>query len=659
MPAAITVQSLGSLRDWTPDWVPRSLYGSVRFTDDLIQDYATIYRTQPNVRTVVDFLARNIAQLGLHTFRRVSDLDRVRLTDHPLAALIKRPNPWTTTYRLIHALVSDMAIYDQGFWLPTREAERLSLLRVPPVLVTVKGTGIGPTGYEIDLGPGKPKITPAPDEIVHFRGYSPTDGFTGVSPMETLRRILSEEQAAGDYREHFWRNSARMSGVIERPADAPEWSEVAKQRFAAEWAAIHSGAENSGKTGILEEGMTWKAGTFSADQSQYLEGRKLTREEVARAYHVPLPMVGILDHATFSNITEQHKNLYQDTLGPWLAMMEQEIALQMLPWFTEEEQRDVYVEFNIQEKLQGSFEEQVKTFQSAVGRPYMTPAEARARLNFPRLDDPTADQLAIPLNVLIGGQASPQDSAPPADGAPKLWLPGDAKATPERFDPTRRVLRERHREKWRQVLVNFFQRQARAVESAYGGKVRTKDGPGVDDLFAMPRWSGELQADLFRLFRSTALNWAQHVAEAFGGELDEDRLDNYIDTVTNNAAVNVNKTTRAGLEEALGADDPREAIRHVFEVADSRAVQIAQTLVSRAANFGSHEGAKQSGVLTKMWQVNSGNPRSQHAALSGEVAAIGENFSNGMRWPADTGAGVGPEDIANCECSVVFERSSR
>ena len=74
--------------------------------------------------------------------------------------------------------------------------------------------------------------------------------------------------------------------------------------------------------------MQWEATSFNARESEYLGGRKLTREECARAYHIPLPMVGILDHATFSNIKEQHKNLYQDALGPWLAMIEDDIDLQ-------------------------------------------------------------------------------------------------------------------------------------------------------------------------------------------------------------------------------------------------------------------------------------------------------------------------------------------
>lgn len=655
MPNAVVVQSLGSLSSWTPMWTPIGAGArSLRFYDGFDHDYATIYKTQPNVRTVVEFLARNIAQLGIHTFRRASDTDRVRLVDHAFAQTLRRPNPWTTRYRLIEALISDMGIYNRAYWLKVKLPEQpLALLRTPPHLVSERGNYLMPKSYRIDLGDGK-FLEPTRDQIVHFRGYNPDNNVTTVSPLETLRRILAEEAAAGGYREKFWHNAARMGGVIERPADAPEWSDTARSRFIQEFQAMYSGEANSGATAILEDGMHWQPGSFSAEQSQYLEGRKLTREEVARAYHIPLPMVGILDHATFSNIEAQHKHLYQDCLGPWLKMVEEEIELQLLPEF--EDRDGVYVEFNIQEKLAGSFEDQARTLQAAVGAPYMTRAEARARLNLPRLDDPTADELVTPLNVLVGGQASPQDSAPPADGAPKLWLPhADEKAKAEVYDPTNRPLRARHREKYAQVLVAFFGRQSRAVESALGPKRRKA---AVDDVFDPDRWNGELKADLYRLSRATAIVWARDVAEALDGELDEDRMDEYLGENARIAAERINETTRTELSTALAAEEPRDEVRRVFEFAmGARAAQIAFTKVTNAANFGAHEGAKMSGQSKKTWQVNSGNPRSAHASLNGQTVGMGKKFSNGMRWPADGTAGLGADQIANCECSVVFQRS--
>lgn len=665
MVAAVVVQSLGNLTQWTPQWTPRGEGRSLTLYDGYTHDYATLYRTQPNVRTVVDFLSRNIAQLGLHAFRRVSDTDRLRLTDHPFPRLMKKPNPWTTRYRLFEALIGDMGIYNRAYWLKVKLDEQpLNLLRVPPSIVKEEGNALVIKKYTIDLGAGK-KLEPKADEIVHFRGYNPDNNVTAVSPLETLRRILAEEAAAGEYRAHFWKNAARMGGFVERPADAPEWGEAARANFRAQFEALYNGAENSGKTAILEDGMTWKAGTFSANDSQYLEGRKLTREEVARAYHIPLPMVGILDNATFSNVEEQHKNLYQDTLGPWLVMVEEDVELQLFPDFPDMD--EVYVEFNIAAKLAGSFEDQARNLQTMTGAPIMARNEGRARLNLPRIDDPTFDVPVVPLNVLVGGQASPTDSAPPEDGAPKaritevpkptLWLP-DGKAKADDYDPTNLPLRARHREKWAQVLTAYFGRQARAVESALGPKRRKGLKAAVDEIYHPDRWNAELQADLYGLSRATALVWARDVAEALGGELDEDRMDEYLGEYARISAESVNETTRSELAAALEDDDPPAAVRNVFTVAmGARTAQIAMTRVTGSANFGAHEGAKQSGVGKKTWRVNSSDPRSSHASLNGETVSLGKNFSNGMRWPADGSAGAGADEIAGCMCSVTFQRS--
>lgn len=420
---AAIVQSLGQLEALTADWTPGNSYGSLLFYNQYAYDYATIYRTQPNVRTCVDFLARNVAQLGLHVFRRVNETDRVRLRDHALVRTLERPLPAeykVTRYRLIESMMIDLGVYWNSYWVKLKNGEQadeihpMGLLRIPPARVIVHG-GLTPTMYEVNLDRGEPVMVP-PERIVHFRGHNVDSALFGLSPLETLRRVLAEEHASGEYREGFWKNSARMAGIITRPKDAPRWEPKSRDRFKSEFEQLYSGGQNSGKTAILEEGMEWKPVAFNAQESEYLAGRKLTREECARAYHIPLPMVGILDNATFSNIKEQHKNLYQDCLGPWLAMLEQDIEMQLLGDFADRE--GVYVEFNIAEKLQGSFEEQTTAMQASVGRPWMTANEARARMNMPSLGG-DADQLVTPLNVMVGGMASPQDTVPKSSSGPK------------------------------------------------------------------------------------------------------------------------------------------------------------------------------------------------------------------------------------------------
>lgn len=626
-----TIRTLGAIEQINASWSPGLSGRSVRLYDSFNYDYAALYRMQPNVRVCVDFLARNIAQLGLHVFRRVSDTDRERLRDHGLARLLARPLPpamKVTRYRLIESLMSDLGVYFNAYWLKLRQDGALAgLLRIPPIFITVHG-GLAPTRYELTIG-GKRYDIP-PDDLVHFRGYNPESPIEGLSPLETLRRVLAEEHAAGQYREEFWQNSARIAGFIKRPKDAPAWSDAARERFLTEFNQLYAGQRTGGKTAVLEEGMEWQEGSFNPQESEYLGGRKLTREECARAYHIPLPMVGILDHATFSNIREQHKHLYQDSLGPWLSMIEQDIELQLLPEF--EDSDGVYVEFNISEKLAGSFEEQTESLQAAVGRPWMTANEARARLNLPQIDG--GDELVTPLNVLAGGQASPRDSAPKTKA----------------FGQENAELREQHERKWVEVLSRHYRRQEAAIVSRVP-KGRKVDIGGI--WFDEERWNQELSADLYRLNNLTALEWAAQIVAQTGVAISEAVMQAWLKEHAAIQAASFNGQVRDELTGALLEPDPAEAVRRVFALALSVwAPRQARSGVTTASNFGSMEAARAAQLTKKTWRTTSSNPRPTHAALNGETVGIKDRFSNGLRWPGDPEGSA--DETAGCQCRVEF-----
>lgn len=459
--------------------------------------YAALYETQPNLRTVIDFMARNIAQLAVHAFRRISDTDRERLIDHDVITWLSAPNPSTTQYRLIEALMKDLGIYYSAYWIKVRgtDGKMIGLVRLPPE--RVEPIGYLMVDYFRWFTPDNHTWDLPPSEIVYFGNYSPTNPIKGISPIETLRRTLAEECASTDYRESFWTNAARLEGVIERPATAPKWTPDQKQSFREQWQARFSG--QPGQTAVLEDGMTFKETSYSAKDSEYVASRQLTREEVARAYHIPLPMVGILNYATFSNIKEQHKQLYVDALGPWLKYLVNEFARQLLPEATDRDR--VYFEFNIAEKLAGSFEEQAAAFQVLVGRPVMTANEGRARLNLPAMkDDPTADQLSAPLNTTSGfsGQAPPSEPD----------VPTAATAA---------------------VIRAAWQRQRKILDA-----LDPTDRAAVLDLDRWARWDRELAADLTHVYLAAGYTADAAAREALtlAGRVNADTRDRLMDRDT-------------------------------------------------------------------------------------------------------------------------------
>lgn len=594
-----------------------------------------LWRTQPHLRTVVDFLARNCAQLGLQTFQRVSDTDRRRLRDDPVARLLSRPNAQMTGYELIYGLVADLALYDEAFWILGVDQKGEPEARpVPPAWLVARG---GPDAFTVGWfefrNPQAAQTTRiSADQMLWFHGWNPGRPRSGSSPMEALKEILFEQAEARRFRSQMWLRGGRFGGYLTRPAGA-RWDKDTRERFKRSWQAQYARDGSSpGGTPILEDGMTFQQVKFSAKDQDWLEGTKLSLAQVASVYQVNPTMVGLLDNANFSNVEAFRKMLYTDTLGPTLAMIESRINTFLVPQLTDP---DVYVEFNVKEKLQGSFKEEAASIQSAVGRPWMTANEARALSNMPALAG-DADQLVTPFNVLVGGQASPQDSG----SQNRNRGVASVKATHVKAEPP-----ERWEAKSSQVLADFFDRQRKTVLAALGQKADP-------DWWAGDRWDTELADDLYKLAvqASTELGHEQAVRLGFTpSEYDVDRTLHFLRAVAASRAGAVNATTRQQIEQALAAgDDPA----HVFDVAKSQRTGTgAHAFTAAVAGFALVEATRQlrpAGAV-KTWETGP-NPRFEHALMDKQTVPVGQKFTNGADWPGDPV--LGAEGVANCNCGV-------
>ena len=75
-------------------------------------------------------------------------------------------------------------------------------------------------------------------------------------------------------------------------------------------------------------------------------------------------------------------------------------------------------------------------------------------------------------------------------------------------------------------------------------------------------------------------------------------------------------------------------------------MRVARTEVTKAANFGTHEAAKQSGVVkTKLWlSSRDDRVRDEHEAIDGETVKLDGTFSNGLEYPSEP----------MCRCVLTF-----
>lgn len=606
------------------------------------QSPAELWRTQPHLRTVVDFLARNVAQLGLHLFQRVSDVDRKRVTAGPMASIISRPNLQMTWFELVRALVSDLALYDRAYWVPQMDgAGRWGVAWLPASWVG------GARGGSL-FAPGQLQVCPPAgqaywlnfDDVLYFHGWDPTAPAGATPPVHTLKLILSEQMNAYAFRQQRWKSGARVGSVLSRPAGV-EWSPEAEKQFREDWRSQFTGnrGPQAGGTPILQDGMTLQQVGFSAVEDQFVEATKLSLTTVASVFHVNPTMIGVLDNANYSNVREFRRMLYGDTLGPILAMIEDRIDTFLLPRLGDKP--NLYVHFNVAAKIQGSFEEQAAVLSSSVGAPWMTRNEARARENLPAITG--GDALVTPLNVLLGGQASPRDSAPKRGELQTKTVQAVARI---KSDPT-----SDHQDLAAEVLRKFFRRQRTSVLSALGSK---DDTPWWDDT----RWNSELASDLFALAMKVTQEVSADILAALGLEpdaYDSAKTEAFLQAVAASRAAAINGATRNQIKDAVESDTPPA---DVFDQAEgSRAIAAGITLATTYAAFATKEAAYQVAPdrATKTWAVRSSKPRKAHKSMDGETVGIEENFSNGASWPGDPV--LGADGVAGCTCVIVVEIS--
>ena len=396
MRASVTLDNINMSQDFTLAGSGRSP-GRVLLAGNKSATYERLYREQHWVSVAVNTLALAIGRLPLPVYVSAGrEGERSVVREGALPELLEAPvlEPQMSPFEWKAAIVRNIAVHGNAVVVKVRPG----IGRPPVELIpssfafwTVQGDPPEWYIYHRNDGGKQETIPFRPSEVIHFQWGLGTHGVT-PSPMEALAATLGIEDAAQRMMRSSYENAARPSGVFIGPAGneniMPE-HEIQAMRNGLE--RLYGGVDNAFRFMILQGGVEWKPMSHNLVDSEIINTRKLTREEVAAAYRIPPPIIGILDHASFSNIDEQHVMFYQDTLGPWTTMIEEVLKAQMIA--SEPTMRGQYVEFNLNEVMKGAPERRFTAYKLAAN--WMTPNEIRARENLAAIDDPRADMIWV------------------------------------------------------------------------------------------------------------------------------------------------------------------------------------------------------------------------------------------------------------------------
>ncbi len=291
-----------------PRWTPR--------------DYAALAREGYAKNPVAFRCTRMIAEAAANVPLLLDEGAREH-DEHPLLALLARPNPRQSGADLIEQLAGYLLVSGNVYLERVSvldEVRELHALR-PDRMKVIPGAEGWAEAYEYRAGGSSVRFamseTPAP--ILHLTLFNPLDDHYGMSPLEAAQASLDVHNAASAWNKALLDNAARPSGALVYSAAGGNLSDEQFERLKSELEAHYQGAANAGRPLLLEGGLDWKGLSLSPKDMDFVEAKHIAAREIALAFGVPPMLLGIPGDNTYSNYAEANRAFYRQTVVPLIA----------------------------------------------------------------------------------------------------------------------------------------------------------------------------------------------------------------------------------------------------------------------------------------------------------------------------------------------------
>ena len=319
------------------------------------------------------------AKIPFSVYKNEANGDRIELKNNPSFKLIRyQTSESVPSYVFQSAMIASAILRGDGIGFIERDNKYRpsKLLFIPRDSVNILINDRNELGYQIISSAGfnqvKPGIYPA-SEIIHLRGLS-VNGLTGVSVIQYGANSIGGGIAAQQFGNTYYKNGGGVGGILETEKSL---GDIARKNLEDSFNFAMSDTESSHKWKLLEEGVKANPIKVSAEDAQILETRKFNIGDMCRWLRIPPHKVAEMSGATFTNIEQQNIEYATDSLGPWVAKMEDEFTLKLL---TEAEQADgIYIRGDLSEVLRGDSAAQINFMKNLAYIGGISPNEIRQK----------------------------------------------------------------------------------------------------------------------------------------------------------------------------------------------------------------------------------------------------------------------------------------
>lgn len=318
-----------------PDTTPTSLVR--RYIDN-----AAVY-------VVMNRLANAYVEPELKVYRRVRGGKPVELEDHPLKALLDKPNIITGQAELLRFHISFMSLGGDGFIYKQRPPSGGPPAALWPYhrgwMWPVPGDNKWINFYAYNPGTSAEPLRVETLNVIQEKwSINPVYPWLGMSATEPVIREIASDSELTRFVQALLFNDAVMRGYIKMPPGAIIDEPVMKRIKEAASRAF-SGNKRGGM-GVLEGGAEYVRVALNMQELAVDGVRASDEARIAEAFGVPVEISGLsstASHRTYSNYQEARTAFAEQTLVPRWKSLESELNSDLAPEYGD----DIFVAFDL------------------------------------------------------------------------------------------------------------------------------------------------------------------------------------------------------------------------------------------------------------------------------------------------------------------------
>lgn len=642
-----------------PQWPERTL-----------STYHGAYRNLTTVYGCVQARSKAVSTAPLRVYRDV-DGNQEEQPDHPLRALMARPNPGMSEAEFV-ALTQTLADVC-GFCVIEKErgaagrVVALWHLRPDWLQAVPRRNGAPDWLYRV---PGREPVRLRADDVmvVSAAGSSEMSPY-GLSPISIALREIGIEDASTEFLKLFIDSGGSPRQALVTSATIPDQAkaDAMRERFAQ----TYGGFRNWLGVVLLSGGLDVKQIGSNLDEMAYPEIRALTEARICSAFGVPPILIGTqvgIDASTYSNYAQARRAFFEDTVAALWSRLDGAIERSLLPEFETAAGYSVAFDLSAVVALQEDHTAAWQRAVAALSAGAITLNQFQTHVGLPGFGD-DGDVLYLPMSATptrpadLLMDAAPQPSALPAATPVSEQPPTDSSTPPvaDTTDPatlraaiteyapdvrvdvvpyevrSRIVLSNRRNvsrlaAKHAPKIAGVFRSQGERIADAVKRRdalpdMETRDVMDAFDLLTV--FDDEVAAALDDLYVAAGRSGYGAASKAIGLSIDFDLGNPYVKQTYRDLAhrvVGINNQTREdirrvvtdSISEGTSVENLAERLRGLYqETYSGRSLTIARTESQVAFNLTQADAYKQSGSVYAMQLFDNPDHTDDYGASDG------------------------------------------